>query len=159
VIARLTGCVLLFGLAAFFAIRSWNPLSNGYLLDYKDSPDGVYLTMAGIGASIAALFAAAGVLVWSRWFRRHGGFLLVAGLATIASVLPYVLFKWTSEPETWPWAFLVQDWIGWLRFAPRPRSDGLLIQAVLAVVVLAAVAGQFVEWSRREPAGSAAVVS
>ena len=146
---RLVASAPLFALAVFFAIRSWNPLGNGYLLNYKDSPDGVYVTMAGIGISIAALFAAAGLVFAWPSFRQRGGLLVVAALATIAGVLPYVLFKWTSEPETWPWAFLVDDWISWLRFAPRPRRDGLVIQAALAAITFAAIAAHVGQsWSR-----------
>jgi hypothetical protein len=106
----------LFVLAAFFAARSWDPLGNGYLSTYPDSPDGLYLTMAGVGLAVAALFATIGAGIASTWFRRHGGFLVIAALAVLVSTLPYVLFKWTSVPETWPWAYLIQDQIGWLGF-------------------------------------------
>jgi len=136
----------LFALAVFFAIRSWNPLGNGYFSGYKDSPDRLYLTVAAIGVAIAAMFAATGLLVAWRGFRTYGGFVLLAAAAVAASVLPYVLFKWTSEPETWPWAFFVQDWIGWLHFAPRSRAVGITIQIGLAVIVAAAVVAQLLTW-------------
>lgn len=136
----------LFALAVFFAIRSWNPLGNGYFSSYKDSPDGLYLTVAAIGVAIGAMFAATGLLVTWRGFRTYGGFFLLAAAAVAASVLPYVLFKWTSEPETWPWAFFVQEWIAWLHFAPRSRAVGITIQIGLAVVVAAAVVAQLLTW-------------
>jgi hypothetical protein len=93
---RLVAAAPFFALAVFFAIRSWNPLGNGYFSSYPDNPDGLYLTIAGVGASVAALFAAAGLVIASRSFRWHGGFLVIAALAVLASALPYLLFKWTT---------------------------------------------------------------
>ncbi len=143
---RFVAAAPFFALAVFFAIRSWNPLGNGYFSSDPDSPNGLYLTIAGVGASIAALFAATGLAIASRWFCRHGGFLVIAALAVLASALPYVLFKWTTQPESWPWAYLVQDWIGWLRFEPRPRSYGIAIQLALALVAVASVGAQVSLW-------------
>jgi hypothetical protein len=138
-------------------VRSWNPLGNGYWSSYHDSPEGLYLTMAAIGVAVAAVFLTTGVLLLSRGFRVYGGFVLLACSAIAASTLPYVLFKWTSVPDTWPWAFLVQDWIAWLHFAPRPRSYGIAIQIALAIVAVAALAAQFAVWHGRR--SRAAVVS
>jgi hypothetical protein len=149
---RLVAAAPFFALAVFFAIRSWNPLGNGYFSSYRDDPTGLYLTMAGLGASIAALFAATGLVIASRWFRRHGGFLVIATLAILASALPYVLLKWTTRPESWAWAYLVQGWIGWLRFEPRPRSYGIAIQITLALVAVASL-GAEVSLRRLRPAG------
>ena len=156
--AQFIAAIPFFALAAFFAVRSWNPLGNGYFASYKDSPDGLYLTVAGTGLAVAAMFAAAGLLIVSRRFRRYGGFVVLAAAAGAASLLPYVLFKWTTRPETWPWAFFMQDWIAWLRFAPRSRSVGIVIQIVLAVVVMAAVAAQWSTWwrLRRPPSANTA---
>jgi hypothetical protein len=143
---RLVAAAPFFALAIFFAIRSWNPLGNGYFSSYRDSPTGLYLTMAGLGASIAALFAAAGFVIASRWFRRHGGLLVIAALAVLVGALPYVLLKWTTRPESWAWAYLVQGWIGWLRFEPRPRSYGIAIQIALAFVAIASVGTEVSLW-------------
>jgi hypothetical protein len=153
---RIAGSIPLFAVAGLFALRSWYPLDSGYFSDYPDSPDGLYLTVAATGIAIAALFAAAGSLVIWRRLRAFGGFLVLAGAAAIASTLPYMLFKWTSQPDTWPWAFFVQDWIAWLHFAPRPRSVGIAIQIGLAVVVAASVLAQVVTWSRPVGGGNRA---
>jgi hypothetical protein len=113
----------------------------------------VYLMMAAAGLSLAALFAAAGLVVAWRRFRRVG-FALVAILAIVASVVPVPLFAWTSEPMTWPWAYLVQDPFWWLRFHPRPEWYGLAIQAILALVAAGAIAIQLSIWGiRPRPAG------
>jgi hypothetical protein len=142
-----------FAVATFLAIRTWNPLGNGYLADYQDSPDGLYLTMAAIGLALALLFAAVGLLIAWRAFQRYG-FLLVAALAVVAGALPYVLFKWTSDSETWPWAFLVEDWISWLGFAPRARTYGIGIQVLLALITVASVVAHFTKPSIRPRAAS-----
>jgi hypothetical protein len=66
-VARVAIAASLFAVAASVAWHGWNPLRNGYFRDYKDSPDGVYLTMAAVGFSVAALLAAVGLLViWPR---------------------------------------------------------------------------------------------
>src|SRR6266540_3443676 len=139
---RFVAAAPFFALAVFFAIRSWNPLGNGYFSSDPDSPNGLYLTIAGVGASIAALFAATGLAIASRWFCRHGGFLVIAALAGRASALPYVLFKWTTQPDSWPLAYLVQDWLGWLRFEPRTRSYGIAIQLAPGLVAVASGGAQ-----------------
>ena len=143
---RLAAASPFFALAVFFAIRSWNPLGNGYFASYKDSPDGLYLTVTAIGVAIAAIFAAAGLLIAWRGFRTYGGFLVLAAAAFAASVLPYELFKWTTERDSWPWAFFVQDWIAWLHLAPRSRATGIVIQVGLAAVVVGAVLAQLLTW-------------
>jgi hypothetical protein len=144
---RLVAAAPFFALAVFFAIRSWNPLGNGYFSSYPDNPDGLYLTIAGVGASVAALFAAAGLVIASRSFRWHGGFLVIAALAVLASALPYVLFKWTTKPETWPWVYFVHTSTGWLRFGGSyPRSYGIAIQIALALVAVAAVGTEVSLW-------------
>jgi hypothetical protein len=99
-----------------------------------------------MGTSLAVLFAAIGVVIASEWFRRHGGFLLTAALAIVASALPYLLFTWTSERDVWPWGLVVTDWIAWLRFEPRPRAYGIAIQIALALLAVAAVAAQLALW-------------
>jgi hypothetical protein len=150
---RLAAATLSFLIAAVFLERTWNPLGNGYWSGYRDSPDGLYLTMAAIGGCLATAFLTSGILLLSRRFRVYGGFAVLAAAALIASLLPYVLFKWTSEPETWPWAFLIEDSIAWLHFAPRPRADGIAIQIGLAAVTIGALAAQFAVW-RYEKGGS-----
>jgi len=102
---RLASAAALFLVAGFFLVRSWNPLGNGYFSDYPDSPDGLYFTMAGIGAALAAIFATTALLLVSRRFRAYGGFLLLAGAAAAASLLPYLLYNWSHMPKTWPWCF------------------------------------------------------
>lgn len=155
---RLFAAAASFLTAAFLAVRSWWPLEHGYFSEYPDSPTGLYFTMAGIGVAVAAIFASAGLLLVSRRFRVYGGFLLLAAAAAAASVLPYVLFKWTSVPETWPWAFLVQEAIGWLQFEPRPRSDGIAIQIALCLLVGLALVAQVATWrSGRTRARASAV--
>jgi hypothetical protein len=147
--------VPLFALAAFLAARAWFPLEHGYFSTPPDSPPGIYLTVALTALSVAALFAAAGAAILSGWFRRHGGFLVVAGLAVLASVLPYVLFKWTGDSDTWPWAYFVEHGIASLRFEPRPRSYGIAIQIGLAATAAASVAAQFWAWrSAGSPSGA-----
>jgi hypothetical protein len=155
---RLLAAAASFAVAAFFAERSWLPLGDGYFSEYPDSPDGLYFTMAGIGAALAAIFATTGLLLLSRRFRIYGGFALLATAAAAAGVLPYLLFNWAHVQHTWPWAFLVQDAIGWLRFEQRPRSDGIAIQIALALLVLLALLAQVAIWrSRRTRARSSAV--
>ncbi len=147
---RLLAATPFAALALLFLMPAWNPLGNGYFADYRDSPTGLYLTIAGIGLTLAALFGAIALtLAWPA-FASRGGLLLTAALAVVASVLPYVLFKWTTEPETWPWAHLVQDAIGWLRFDGRPRSDGLAIQFALAIVAVGSVALHFALRGKRQ---------
>jgi hypothetical protein len=144
---RIAASLPMFALAVVFAVRSWNPIGNGYLTR-NDNPDGQYFTVAATGVAIAAMFAAAGLLIaWPR-FRRYGGFFLLAAAAAAASVLPYLLFHWDHVPKTWPWAYFIQNLIGWLRFAPRPRSTGITIQIGLAIVVAVAVAAQLLYWWR-----------
>jgi hypothetical protein len=141
---RIALAVPLFALAAFVARRGgWNPLAHAYYADYKDSPEGLYLTMAAIGFALAALCAAIGLLLVSRASRRYG-FLVVAALAVAASLLPALLFKWTSKPDTWPWVFGV-GWLGWLHFDVRARSIGLLIQAALAAIAVASIAAHLAQ--------------
>jgi len=150
---RIAASLPLFALAVFSLVRSWYPIREGYFSD-GDNPDGVYLTVAATGVAIAAMFAAAGLLIAWPGFRRYGGFFLLAVAAAAASVLPYLLFKWTTEPETWPWAYFVQNrigwqvpnWLGWMDFAPRRRLIGIRIQIGLAIVVAVAVATQLLYW-------------
>jgi hypothetical protein len=145
---RIALAVPLFALAAFVARRGgWNPLAHGYYADYKDSPDGLYLTMAAIGFALAALCVAIGLLVVSRASRRYG-FLVVAILAVTASVLPALLFKWSSKPDTWPWVFGV-GWLGWLHIDVRARSVGLLIQAALAAIAVASIVAHLAQGQGR----------
>jgi hypothetical protein len=164
---RIAASLPLFAFAVFCVVRSWYPIREGYFSD-GDNPDGVYLTVAATGVAIAAVFAAAALLIAWPSFRRYGGFFLLAAAAVAASVLPYLLFKWTTEPETWPWAYLVQNrsgwqvpnWLGWRDFAPRSRSIGIRIQIGLAIVVAVAVAAQLLYWwnpsrGRRAGAGGA----
>jgi hypothetical protein len=152
---RRAAAVPLFALAGLFALRSWNPL-DGYLDGYRDSPDGVYLTTAGIGMALAALFAAIGLALVSRRFRRHGGFLAIAGLAVVASLLPALLFKWSGSQDTWPWPSFVEEGIGWLRFDRLPRAYGFAIQIGLAVVALTAAVAQVRTWRDRPGAETGA---
>jgi hypothetical protein len=155
-VARVAIAASLFAVAASVAWHGWNPLRNGYFRDYKDSPDGVYLTMAAVGFSVAALLAAVGLLViWPRC-RRYGS-LAVAVLAGTASVLPAFMFKWSSRRETWPWVYITDNgelaWlrfdrppIGWLRF-DQPFDDwltpphwfGVTMQVALALVAVTAL--------------------
>jgi hypothetical protein len=51
---RIAASIPLFAGAALFAVRSWNPLGNGYFSTYPDDPDGLYLTVAATGIAIAA---------------------------------------------------------------------------------------------------------
>jgi hypothetical protein len=152
---RLFAAAASFLLAAFLAVRSWWPLEHGYFSEYPDSPTGLYFTMAGTGAALAAVFATTGMLLLSHRFRAYGGFILLAAAAATAGALPYVLFKWTSVPETWPWALLVQDWIGWLRFERRPRSDGIAIQIALGLLVALALVAQVAIWRRHRTSAAA----
>jgi len=152
-VLRAAAAAPFFALAALFASRSWDPLANGYFASNRDSPDGVYLTTAGIGLSVAALLAAMGLAIVWAWFRRNGGFLVIAGLAILASLLPLVLFKWTGSPDTWPWPHFVEEGIGWLQFDPLPRAVGVAIQLGLAVVAAAAAAAH-VRIRRSRPRGS-----
>jgi hypothetical protein len=137
---RIAASLPMFALAAFFVVRSWYPFRDGYFT-HHDNPKLQYLTVAATGAALAAMFAAAGLLIaWPRF--RRSGFFLLAGAAVAASALPYLLFHWDHVPKTWPWAYFVQNLIGWLHFAPRPRSTGITIQLVLAIVVAVAVGAQ-----------------
>jgi hypothetical protein len=75
---------------------------------------------------------------------------VIAALAIVASALPYLLFKWTSEPDAWPWPYFVEgDGLNWLRFDERPRSHGIAIQVVLAVIAVVAFAAQLALWLLR----------
>jgi hypothetical protein len=146
VLGRIALAAIFFALAAFFAYRAWNPLGNGYFAANKDTPDGVYFTMAAIGFTVATLFAAMGLVILWRWSQRYG-FLVVAVLSIAASLLPALLFKWDDRSDTWPWVFAMHGHIGWLRFhEPQhwvwmaPRWLGLSIQAVLGGIAVAAVA-------------------
>jgi hypothetical protein len=140
---RLVAALPLFVAAAWLAHRSWRPLGNGYFSEYPDDPTGLYFTIAGVGASVAAIALTAGVLlVWPR-FRRRGGFIVLSALAVIASITPYFLFKWTSRPDTWPWAYFVQNATGWLGIEPRSRGVGVEIQVALAVIAGTSLAAHF----------------
>jgi hypothetical protein len=151
---RVVVAAALFVVAGFFAFRSWYPLGDGYFSAYKDDPDGLYWTVAGTGLAVAMIFAVSALLVVSRRFRLYGGFLLLGASSVVASVMPYVLFKWTTEDETWPWAFFVHNSIGWLHFRGRPESDGLVIQAALGSLAAAAFVTQAIVWSRRRRRGA-----
>jgi hypothetical protein len=156
---RVVGAATSFFLAAFFLMRSWYPLGDGYFSEYPDSPNGLYFTMAGIGAALAAIFATTGLLIVSRRFRVYGGFLVLAAAAAAASILPALLFNWAHVPHTWPWALLGRDSIGWLRFEPLTRNEGIAIQIALGLLVALALVAQVGTWRKSRPRATAARVS
>ena len=120
-----------------FVIRSWGALHTG---PEADSPTNLYLTVAATGLALATLLAAIGLLIARPSFRGHG-LLIVAAAAAAASVLPFLLFKWTSTPDTWPWVYFMREWISLLGFAPRPRAVGIALQVVLAAIAASALVG------------------
>jgi hypothetical protein len=156
---RIVIAAISFFLAAFFLVRSSYPLRDGYFSEYPDSPDGLYFTIAGIGAALGAIFATMGLLVLSRRLRVYGGFLLLAAAAAAASSLPALLFKWAHVPHTWPWVLLGRDSIGWLRLEPLTRNEGIAVQIALGLLVALALAAQIGTWQTQRSKATAAQVS
>jgi hypothetical protein len=152
-VARITVAALLCAYAALLARRGWEAADN-YFADYKDSPDGVYVSQGATMFSVALLIAAAAVVIaWP--FARRYGYLVIACLALIASIVPALLFKWDSRPDNWPWVWLADGRydFGWLRlergdghwnywpYWPAPQWVGVALQLLLAAVVIVSLIG------------------
>jgi hypothetical protein len=86
-IVKLVVAVPLVGIAAFFAWYGAFIISKVFA-EYKDSSDATYVTIGGASLAISALFATAALLTVSQ-ARRRWGWLALAVLAGLASVLPY----------------------------------------------------------------------
>lgn len=85
--ARFLLAIPLVVIAAFFAWFGGFIISKVFA-EYKDSSDATYLTTGGASLAISALFASAALLTVSRT-RHRWGWLMLAVLAFLASVLPY----------------------------------------------------------------------
>jgi hypothetical protein len=109
--------------------------------------------MAAIALSVAAVLVALGLLIVWPAFRRWG-FLLLAALAALAGVLPAVLFKWSSEPDGWPWVWLADSgYLGWIRLEQSPQpfhwvEAGVTMQVALAVITAAALVAHVLRTER-----------
>ena len=136
--------------AALIAYRAWNPLYHGCSGQCKDSGGPVCLSMAAVMFAVAVLLATVAAVIASPPARRYG-YLVIACLAVIASVLPALFFKWDSRPDSWPWIWIAERRdLGWLRFDQSPRDwfwaelpsahwVGVTMQLVLALSAAAAV--------------------
>lgn len=158
--ARIALAVVLLAYVALITRRAWEAADNVFA-DYKDSPDGVYLSIGAIMFSAALLVAAAAVVIAWPSARRYG-YLVIALLAAIASIVPALLFKWSSAPNDWPWVWVADHGdLGWLRvergdghwnywpYWDAPHSVGVAIQVLLAALAIGAVV-QYLRLRRRD---------
>jgi hypothetical protein len=159
--ARIAIAVVLLAYAALITRRAWEAADNVFA-DYKDSPDGLYLSNGAIMFSVALVIAAVAVVIAWPSARRYS-YLVIACVALTASFLPALLFKWSSRPDNWPWVWLADNDFdfGWLRlergdghwnywtYWDAPHRVGLAFQLLLAAVAIAAVV-QYLRLRRRD---------
>jgi hypothetical protein len=162
---RIAFAVALLAYAALIARRAWEAADNVFA-DYKDSPDGVYLSIGATMFSVALLIAAAAVVIAWPSARRYG-YLVIALLAATASIVPALLFKWSSAPESWPWVWVAANGdLGWLRvergdghwnywpYWDAPHWVGVAIQLLLAAVAVGSAVAGYRHIHRRGAPGS-----